>query len=50
VKPKDVPLNSRAAARGCLFNEALLLPAKSKLLVKLEQPFIGQAYLQVQKL
>jgi predicted DNA repair protein MutK len=50
LKPKEVPANSKAIARGSLFNEAILLPAKSKIAIKLDLPFLGQSYLQIHKL
>lgn len=50
IKNKEVPVNSLAQARGSLFNEAVLLPAKSKIWVKTVQPFFGQAYIQILKL
>lgn len=49
-KNKELLANSKAPARGSLFNEALLLPAKSRIWIKTEVPFFGQAYLQILKL
>jgi hypothetical protein len=50
LKSKEVPVNSKAVARGALFNEAILLPAKSKIAIKLDLPFLGQGYLQIHRL
>lgn len=47
---KKVPPNSLAPSRGSLFNEAVLLPSKSKLWIKPQTQFFGQAYLQILKL
>lgn len=50
LKNKQVSINIVAPSRGSLFNEAVLLPGKSKIWVKTDLPFFGQAYIQLLKL
>ena len=47
---QTLPKNTKAKAKGMILSEPLLIPAKSKISIRVESTFYGQAYLQVQKL